>query len=662
MRAAYLFYFVSVCVAGAVRPATVHEVQPTPRDTVHTVWINGPTISTKNTATLWPVFADGISTLAGSHCAETGDSYTGYNDNGKYCQAASPALDENAHLVLYSGRLGIVVDAGGLHAMEPHPRNLLPKLGVVSGAAATAREVYDALDATATNIALDVSCSGVTSTYVLGTTSTVAEGFVQVGLVRQGHSVTQVTLTGLEFQDSQGNVYGPCGTFVSEKDPSNSNCNGFPPNTCDDPLYPTCLGFVQGQSWGKCWSECRAVGAHPELWGELTIWGDSISFELAWEGDFAPPAGADDCTAAITVSVGAFSETVAVELFVDTGPCAAFVPAQEPSSSRDNTNCASDFGSSNYPCTSDYPLCVGFVSGAAWGTCHTECTADESTRRRTRRLAALASSTSATGRTSMAMGVPSLPAAFSSPVDAAHFPSHSEPPATDRAANRRLAAERKLVSDGGGSGGGRVSLVLMATEGGSLIAAQPSAHPIQVSSPSGSVLSRSTLHDVFVEVPKSIPSCGYNTACASQPLTLVGMVATNPHPTESQTLRLSFSRNFQTRDADFHVASQSAPSGADVTGLSTQLFETPSKQPTGLPLQISKNWHASSSDAAYWADFDGFWWTANSLLRLPPNSSIDLSLALNYERYGDVPAWSHAQLSIVGYSDKWLWEEAALGN
>ena len=49
------------------------------------------------------------------------------------------------------------------------------------------------------------------------------------------------------------------------------------------------------------------------------------------------------------------------------------------------------------------------------------------------------------------------------------------------------------------------------------------------------------------------------------------------------------------------------------------------------------------------------------LLRLPPNSSIALSLALSYERYGGVPAWSHAQLSIVGYSDKWLWEQAALG-
>jgi len=146
-------------------------------------------------------------------------------------------------------------------------------------------------------------------------------------------------------------------------------------------------------------------------------------------------------------------------------------------------------------------------------------------------------------------------------------------------------------------------------------------------------------------VPTNTPTCGYDMNCANTPLMLVDMVATNPHPTEPQTLRLTWSRNFETRDA---TLSQSG-TGAEITGLSTQLWETSTLQPTGLPVQISKNWHVGST-AAYWAGFDGYWWTANSLLRLPPNSTIALSLALNYERYGGVPAWSHAQLSIVGYS------------
>ena len=122
------------------------------------------------------------------------------------------------------------------------------------------------------------------------------------------------------------------------------------------------------------------------------------------------------------------------------------------------------------------------------------------------------------------------------------------------------------------------------------------------------------------------------------------MTASNPHPAAFQTTRISFSRNFETRDAGL---SQSRVS-AEITGLSVQIWETSSLQPTGLAAQISKNWHTGSTNA-YWAGFDGYWWTASVLLRLPPNSSIALSLALSYEQYGGVPAWSHAQLSIVGY-------------
>ena len=98
-------------------------------------------------------------------------------------------------------------------------------------------------------------------------------------------------------------------------------------------------------------------------------------------------------------------------------------------------------------------------------------------------------------------------------------------------------------------GGGRITLVLAATSDSSLVAAQASSHPVVVTSATGQVLTRAATHDVFIEMPANTPTCGYNTACASTPLTLVDMVATNPHPTESQAVRLSFSRNFETRDA-----------------------------------------------------------------------------------------------------------------
>ena len=47
---------------------------------------------------------------------------------------------------------------------------------------------------------------------------------------------------------------------------------------------------------------------------------------------------------------------------------------------------------------------------------------------------------------------------------------------------------------------------------------------------------------------------------------------------------------------------------------------------------------------------------------MPPNTEIDLTLVVNYEAYAGVPAFSHSFLSIVGYGDKWAWEEAALGS
>ena len=202
------------------RTATVHEVQPTLRDAIHSVWVNGPTLSAKlasSASSSWPPFQTGATTRPGSKCLTRDDTrYTGYDDSGLYCEAASTSLDDNAHLLLHSGRLGIVVDAGGLSApSSSNARNLFPKLGAL-GATARAREAYDQLSAATTSIALDVTCSSGTTTYVLGTSR--EDSFVQVGLVRQGHAVTQVTLSGLEFQSStSGGVFGPCESFVPQQ-------------------------------------------------------------------------------------------------------------------------------------------------------------------------------------------------------------------------------------------------------------------------------------------------------------------------------------------------------------------------------------------------------------------------------------------------------------
>lgn len=595
----------------AQRAATVHEVQPASRDVVHSVWVSGPTFTGKlssSAGSAWPAFEDGIPTRSGARCATRDDTrYTGYSSTGYYCEAASPALDQNAHLLLHSGRLGVVVDAQGLTApASSRTRNLFPRLGPLTGSTTTAREAYDALHASATNISLDVACeagsTGHTTSYVLGTKG--EDAFVKVGLVRQGHTMTQLTLTGLEFQSVQSNsVYGPCASFVPASQQSgrrlahetgqgrcasNYAADGGGNHPCLSANYPECQGFVQGSSWGQCWSTCTA-GGHPNLWGELSMWGDSIAFELAWDADFDLEAG---CSGTISVAMGQHSSTVAL-----------------PSSGNRRLG-ASDDGSGG-------------------------------------------GSVERTGESSPLFG-------YSMAADSRHFPQPDA--AVDDQMSRETASRSMPVGRRRQlSSGGTLSLTLVASDEATaageatLAAPQSTSFPTTVSSSAAQVVSRASTLDFFVEVPSSMPRCGYNTACAGVPMSLVGVVATNPHPTAEQTVRLSFSRNFETRRG----LSGHAPS-AEITGLTTQLWESATLQPSGIPTQLSKNWHTGDT-STYWAGFDGTWWTANSLLRLPANSTVALSLAVSYELYGGIRAWSHAQLSIVGYSDKWLWEQAALG-
>ena len=137
LRPAILVSLLLLAFVRAQRIATVHEVQPSSRDVVHSVWVNGPAFSAKlpsGASSAWPQFQAGVATRAGSQCSRDDTRYTGYDDSGLYCEAASPALDENAHLLLYSGRLGVVVDAGGLAAQaSSNTRNLFAKLGALGG-------------------------------------------------------------------------------------------------------------------------------------------------------------------------------------------------------------------------------------------------------------------------------------------------------------------------------------------------------------------------------------------------------------------------------------------------------------------------------------------------------------------------------------------------
>jgi len=196
---------------------------------------------------------------------------------------------------------------------------------------------------------------------------------------------------------------------------------------------------------------------------------------------------------------------------------------------------------------------------------------------------------------------------------------------------------------------GAVSLLFTETSG--IIEEVTNQFPVTVQATTGTVSTSGRAGDVFLEVPTNTPNCGYNNDCS--PNVELVFTASN-EDTVSRGLHLSVSRNFPLWDSS---VSQSG-TGAEITGLSAVLLDE-NGLPTGVPIQISKNWHVGSTEA-YWAGYEGYWWTMNMFTRLPASSTYQVTLRIFYQTYGSVPAFSHAQLSVVGYSDSWLWEEAAM--
>lgn len=180
--------------------ASVRDVQPNARDMVHTVWLNGPTYSKKIennrlATSKWPAFESahaevGLEVPQGDEseaCNPKNARYSGFDANGKYCYSASNGLDNAPHLTLYSGWVGLVLDAGMANG------NVLPKFGVVPhevGSGTTA-EIYAALPESNLEVTLTTS-KGVE--YKLGKQSS---DFAVVSAVRQGIVTTHILVTDL---------------------------------------------------------------------------------------------------------------------------------------------------------------------------------------------------------------------------------------------------------------------------------------------------------------------------------------------------------------------------------------------------------------------------------------------------------------------------------
>lgn len=126
----------------------------------------------------------------------------------------------------------------------------------------------------------------------------------------------------------------------------------------------------------------------------------------------------------------------------------------------------------------------------------------------------------------------------------------------------------------------------------------------------------------------------------------VKLVLTNPSAAE-QIARLLFAKGsggIRTRG------------GAPITGVSA-ILRDPDGNPTGIPVQLSKNWHGRPEGGVY----AGQWFHGFSQVRLPPKATVALELNLVYAHWGGVASASHAQLCLIGWGSNQLWEESALG-
>ena len=104
--------------------------------------------------------------------------------------------------------------------------------------------------------------------------------------------------------------------------------------------------------------------------------------------------------------------------------------------------------------------------------------------------------------------------------------------------------------------------------------------------------------------------------------------------------------------------------GSDVfgiTGISAVLRDMKG-DPIGIPIQLSKNWHTSTSPDAITQPFRGTWFHGLCMLTIPANTKLELEYTSVNALWGSIPAASHAQLCLVGWGSNQQWDESAIGS
>ena len=96
-----------------------------------------------------------------------------------------------------------------------------------------------------------------------------------------------------------------------------------------------------------------------------------------------------------------------------------------------------------------------------------------------------------------------------------------------------------------------------------------------------------------------------------------------------------------------------------ITGFTPMLCDADGT-PTGLPVQLSKNWHSRPEKGRL--QHDGQWFHGFSMVHLPAKSKREFIFQIVYARYGGICAASHAQLCLIGWGHNQFWDQAAVGS
>jgi hypothetical protein len=119
-------------------------------------------------------------------------------------------------------------------------------------------------------------------------------------------------------------------------------------------------------------------------------------------------------------------------------------------------------------------------------------------------------------------------------------------------------------------------------------------------------------------------------------------VTVENHSAHPQTIRLTFEHN--------PVKS--------IIGYVPMIVD-PQGRPTGLPVQISKNWHQAKATAPL--PYAGAWMHGRTQLNVPAHARVAFQYGTTFARWGGLPAASVAQLSLVGWGHNGFWDQLALG-